>query len=476
MSDPNVFNVWTWKGRIGRARYLGTGLVLLALKHNLDRLLAAIFGYPWGIFNYWIFETPVRVEELSVQAAPQRITELTTTDAAFYVVLLLVAFPFIWTGTVLTLRRLRDADLPLWLVMLFFVPFLNLIFFMILTVIPSRQSVEEGPRPRLRIARLIPQSSFGSAVFGIVFTAVLAVILTLVSTNGLGQYGWGLFVGIPFFLGLNSTMIYGYHEPRSMGKCLAVAVLSVALVGMALLAFAIEGIVCLAMALPLAIVIALFAGFIGYGLQKRPHFSTSTLRVASVVFLLLPGLILLENNFGGTPSLYESTTSLVIKSDPETVWKHVVTFSQLPPPTAAMFKAGLAYPIRAEIRGQGVGAERHCVFSTGAFVEPITVWDEPRLLAFDVTDQPPAMEELSIYNNVRPPHLENYFVARRGQFKLTALPDGTTLLEGTTWYQNYYWPAPYWRVWSDYIVEGIHKRVLFHIKSLAENSHQTAHN
>jgi hypothetical protein len=71
--------------------------------------------------------------------------------------------------------------------------------------------------------------------------------------------------------------------------------------------------------------------------------------------------------------------------------------------------------------------------------------------------------------------LEDYFIAQRGQFELKPLPDGTTLLEGTTWYQNRYWPAPYWRLWSDYIMDGIHKRVLLHIKSLAEQDSQTAH-
>jgi len=477
MLDPGVLDVWSWHGRIGRARYLATGLALLGLKHNIDRFLAAMVGYPWGIFNYWIFELPARLEGPYVKHKPVSITELTPTDTAFYCVLLLIALPFIWSGTVLTLRRVRDADLPLWLVMLFFVPFLNVIFFIILSVIPSRESVDDQkPKLASRIGRLIPRGSFGSAVFGIVLTAILAVFEILLSTNGLGQYGWGLFVGIPFFLGLNSTMVYSFHEPRSLGNCLMIATLSVALVGIALLAFALEGIVCLVMALPLAIPIALFGGFIGYVLQKRLTFSTSTLRVVSVVFLLMPGLILLEYGFGGTPPLYELKTSVVIKSDPETVWKHVVTSSQLPPPTEKIFKTGLAYPISAEMCGQGVGAERHCVFSTGAFVEQITIWDEPHLLAYDVTDQPPSMEETSIYNNVRPPHLENYFVARRGQFKLTALPDGATLLEGTTWYQNYYWPSPYWHVWSDYVVYAIHTKVLLHIKSLAESETQRSTN
>jgi len=470
MLDPDVLNVFTWSGRIGRARYLGSGLILLALKHNIDRLVAASLGYPWGIFNYWIFQKP---EVFRNSYRPQQsvsIMELTPEDAGFCLVIVLFALPFIWAGITLTLRRLRDAELPLWLVALFFIPFINLIFFVVLAAIPSRQSREtEEPKIPAHVGRFIPESKFGSAIFGILVTTFLAVVETVFSANGLGNYGWGLFVGIPFFLGLNSSLICGFHHRQTLARCLGVATISTLLVGLALFMFAVEGIICLVMALPLALVIALFGGFIGFLIQDQGYYPADSLRVVSVGILLIPGLILLEHAIGPTPPVYEVKTSIVIKADPETVWTHVVSFSQLPPPTEAMFKTGLAYPIRAEMHGQGVGAERHCVFSTGAFVEPITVWDEPRLLAFGVRSQPPAMRELSIYSNVHPAHLEDYFIAQRGQFELKPLPDGTTLLEGTTWYQNRYWPAPYWHLWSDYIMDGIHKRVLLHIKSLAEN-------
>jgi hypothetical protein len=433
-------------------------VVLLALKHNIDRLLAALYGYPWNIFNYWVFDSHYGILKLKPD------------DALFYTLLVLIALPFIWIGTVMTLRRLRDADLPLALVVLFFLPLINLIFFAILSALPSSQPDEEPSRLlSSRIGRLIPEGEFGSAVFGVVTTVFLTALEIVFTTNGLGNYGWGLFVGIPFFLGLSSTLIYSFHRPRPLGKCLLVATIATGLVGVVLFALAVEGIICLAMALPLALVLALFGSFIGWVLQKRPSFAPSTLNVVSVGFLLIPGLILLENGFGGPPPLYQVKTSVVIKSNPENVWTNVVSFSQLPPPTEVMFSTGIAYPIRAEIRGRGVGAVRHCIFSTGPFVEPITTWDEPRLLAFDVTEQPRAMEELSLYNELRPPHLDNYFLSRKGQFELKALPDGTTLLEGTTWYENRFWPAPYWHLWSDYIIHRIHTRVLTHIKSLAEN-------
>jgi hypothetical protein len=162
------------------------------------------------------------------------------------------------------------------------------------------------------------------------------------------------------------------------------------------------------------------------------------------------------------------TTSITIEAPVSVVWKNVVAFPPLAAPEEWLFRAGIAYPTSAQIVGSGAGAVRYCRFSTGDFVEPITVWDEDRLLAFDVSAQPPAMRELSPWK-ITPPHLErNYMRSQRGQFRLMALSDRRTLLEGTTWYQNYFWPQAYWRAWSDGIVHRIHLRVLLHVKQQAE--------
>ncbi|MBY0404422.1 MAG: hypothetical protein K2X66_11030 [Cyanobacteria bacterium] len=108
------------------------------------------------------------------------------------------------------------------------------------------------------------------------------------------------------------------------------------------------------------------------------------------------------------------------------------------------------------------------MFSTGSFIEPITVWDEPHLLKFTVAKQPPAMKELSIYPDINPPHIEQYLRAEKGQFLLTPLPNGGTHLEATTLYNHKIWPSFYWQMWSDAIIHTIHERVLSHIKTLSE--------
>jgi hypothetical protein len=136
----------------------------------------------------------------------------------------------------------------------------------------------------------------------------------------------------------------------------------------------------------------------------------------------------------------------------------------LAPPKEPWFVYGIAYPMKAEIQGKGVGAVRHCVFSTGPFVEPIQVWDEPRLLKFSVTQQPPPMKEFSPFGPFDAPHLDDYLKSRGGQFLLTEEPGNRTRLEGTTWYTHKIWPQAYWKLWSDAIIHNIHSRVLNHIK------------
>ena len=457
-------NPFSFTGTIERGPYAVWGLVLFAVKYNIDRWVAAVhFNRQWGILSYL---NPS--DNYGVDNIPRE-------QMMFYVTLLAIALPFIWVGVAMTLRRLRSADLPLWLVVLFFVPVVNIFLFILLSLMPSRvdesyrrlplsdgisrPSRLDNPRPprRQRRSRAVSDDSARRRRDD------------AFSVNSFDNYAWGLFVGLPFCVGFTSVLIYGYHRPRRLGTCLAVAVLAIILVGLALLAVAVEGIICLMMAAPLAAVVAMLGGVIGYLIQRGPRRSLKTPAVYSLLLFALPVFVSVESINQTEPRLLEAKSTVVINAPPERVWPKVIAFSELPPPEELLFKTGVAYPIRAEIKGTGPGAVRHCVFSTGAFVEPIEVWDEPRLLKFSVTGQPPAMHELSPYGGIQPTHLDNYMSSEAGQFLLVRLPDGTTRLEGTTWYRNRFWPEWYWQAWSDYIIHRIHLRVLNHIKSITES-------
>jgi len=454
--------VFSWQGIIGRAQYAISGLVLFAIKYGIDCIVAHFFGRTWLPWNYFI------------PASGGSIAHIRPEDIPFYFTLLVIALPFIYIGTMLTLRRLRAIHAGQWLTLLFFIPVINLIFFLLLCILPT--TAEVPPPIRLTKAaksplldRLIPESAAASAILAVLFNAVSAVLLTRLSADALKNYGWGLFVGLPFCLGFSSVLIFSYHHHRSLKSCFGVAAGAVAFAGFALLAFAVEGVICILMAAPLALLLSLLGAWLGYLLQIRPRNGWQNMHAFFLLMIFLPGYMTGEHLTSQPPTLFAVRTSVDIAANPERIWKYVVAFAELPPPTEWIFKKGIAYPVKAEIQGKGVAAIRRCVFSTGAFVEPIRVWDEPRLLAFDVTSYPQPMHEWSFRNSVRPPHLENFLVSQKGQFELIALPNGHTKLIGTTWYYHHMWPESYWRLWGDYIIHRIHLRVLQHIKERAEN-------
>ena len=449
-------DLWTPFGTADRGTYVFWGVSLALLKYNIDRVVVAItLGKHLSPLVYWLPGDFFGVFP-------------TTVDRARAVIpLLLVALPFVWTGTALTLRRARDAGMPGGSVLLFFVPVVNLCFFVALALLPSRA----GPPPRIgrsRLDRWIPESAAGSAAVAVLFVVVSTAALAWLSARTFREYGWGLFVGLPFFMGLSSAVIHGYREQRGFWSCIAVSMIATAILAGLFVGIAFEGVICILMAAPIALVLAALGGTVGYCIQARPRGGRDARTVVPSLLLFLPALFGAEHLAANDPAMREIRSEVIVDAPPACVWKNVVAFAELPPPTELLFRAGVAYPLRAEIHGSGAGAVRHCVFSTGPFIEPIETWDAPRRLEFTVSAQPPSMRELSPYPEIAPPHLEHFLVSHRGRFRLEPLEGGRTRLEGTTWYTNRMWPASYWGVVSDEIIHRIHLRVLEHIRLRSE--------
>ena len=81
-------DLWKWEGKVGRRRYALVGLIGFAIKHNIDRLIAASFfktsqrdvvGY-W--FNYW---APL--------GNAARLGHLSPTEAKFLTTMLVLSLP-----------------------------------------------------------------------------------------------------------------------------------------------------------------------------------------------------------------------------------------------------------------------------------------------------------------------------------------------------------------------------------------------
>src|SRR5438046_2439024 len=104
-------DLWLWTGTVSRAPFIIWAALLFGLKYNLDRVLIhTLFRRPWSVFSY--FEQPFPgVQNLTPAQTPKE-----------FMILFLVSLPFLWAGVMLSLKRLRSAQFPLWLAVLFVVP------------------------------------------------------------------------------------------------------------------------------------------------------------------------------------------------------------------------------------------------------------------------------------------------------------------------------------------------------------------
>jgi uncharacterized membrane protein YhaH (DUF805 family) len=439
------------EGRIRRGPYLLLALALVALKFVVDSSVAAHFGQPWHIWYYVAPPTSLKIFGLS------------GLFRRMYLILWAIALPFFWIGLSLTVRRLRDAGLNFRWVILFFVPVANFLLFLYLSIVPSAPLSSASEIPSIDP----PARPSSAPIWAVLIASTLGVGLVYFSTGVLARYAWSLFLGVPFVIGFLTSWIFNYQVLHSRKQTIILCCVTPLIIGFALIGFRMEGLICLAMALPLALPISIAGGVFAYSCRTGGTRPFSPPRVTACI-ALLPALMFAEHHFDFQPPTEPVVTTVIIHAPVSVVWRNVIAFPELAPPTEFLFRTGIAYPIGATIDGSGPGAVRRCRFSTGDFVEPITTWEPNHLLAFSVAAEPPSLREIG-FGPIHSTHIDrNYMRSRHGQFRLVALDPTHTLLEGTTWYQDYFWPQVYWRPISDAIVHRIHDRVLEHVRRQSE--------
>ena len=194
MSFHKLYHLFfSWKGEIGRSVYAFTGIILFLVKWNLDRLFS-------------FFANEVRYPTPFFYLLPEISSETVRTD------LILpcfgIALPFIYLGLVLTVKRMRSLGWPIYSSILFFVPFVNLLFFFLLSILPQNSPLEwnrkNRPRTKEWLDRFLPRGKVACASLAMGLSATLGTLFVSLSLlTGVGQdYGWGFFVGLPFAMGL----------------------------------------------------------------------------------------------------------------------------------------------------------------------------------------------------------------------------------------------------------------------------------
>jgi uncharacterized membrane protein YhaH (DUF805 family) len=446
----HALDLFSWEGRVSRKGYLLAGLLLFALKYPIDLLISMAFHQEWNPLMY-----------LSPRVSPLG----HNIDRTYLIALVVAAAPFMYMGLSLTVRRLRDMGVsPFW-AGLFFLPFLHFAFFAVLVFAPPKQDAEAlalpatgpyrehvppaTPPPPKFLARVIPRSKGMAYLFGLVLSLIMGLGCYVIAAQVNQALGSMLFVGLPFGMGFFTAFTTSYHRQLKARTAIWYGTSALVVASLLLLAVAWEGIACIVMAFPILFGMMALGAWVGWLCAGSKTYQA----LAPLLLLLIPGLVGMDIVRPHAPEPLSVVSTVKVNAPPEVVWKNVISFPPISSAPSPIF-AIVAMPIEARIEGHDPGATRRCVFTNGTFVEPIEVWNEPRELTFGVREQPGKLDE--------------YLNVKRGRFLLTANPDGTTTLEGTTWYELKVFPVAYWRAWAGTFLHAIHLRVLDHVKRLSE--------
>ncbi len=334
---------------------------------------------------------------------------------------------------------------------------------------PPGPPLAKPPRPPGAIPLAKPAVPLRTG-FVCLLVAVFAAFAVQLGTKVFHHYGYGVFVGVPLAIGFLTAHLAQRAEGWSWNRALQAALLTAALTGVCLFLPMVEGVVCLAMAAVVALPFVLVGVFIARACIQAttPTPRSTKTKLHSFVLVMVPASMALESHVALRPPILEQTTSIEINATPEQVWRYIPSFPRIDSPATKLLRAGLAYPLASIMSGEGVGAKRQCILSTGTMPEVITAWEPGKRLEFEVLATPAAMTETHPFGEVKAVHDQDYFTCKRGRFVLISLPGGRTRVEGTSWFQHDLWPQFYWAPLTKEVVHEVHERVLQHIKKLAE--------
>jgi len=446
---------FSFQGRIGRVPYaLGS--------------LAAFFSQHLAVWAaYRTLKTPLHIDDAMFWIGPLR--TLTMENIYLPAVILLLALAYFlvvaWLLAALAFRRAADANLSEALAVAAMAPVVQIPVILYLIIAPPREAGTADP--------IFPRGDvkgYPAAAIGVVAGIGLTLAAVAVSTLVFRVYGYGLFVVSPFVIGATTGYFANRKTDVGGGRTARLVIAATLLGGVALVLTALEGVVCILLASPLAGGIALVGGMLGRAIALTGKRSSGQIVPG---FALLPIVFALEHLFAA-PTHFDTQQAIAVNAPVERVWNAILHMDTIDEPLALPFRLGVAYPIRGDVEGEGVGAVRHGEFSTGVAVERVTEWAANRKLAFVVETDIPAMREMSPYEHVHAPHVVGYFTTSLTSFELERRGDAPLEVVLRTSHEIRLDPILYWMPMARWMVAANNARVLAHIKHQAERQRVTA--
>jgi hypothetical protein len=290
--------------------------------------------------------------------------------------------------------------------------------------------------------------------------------------NGFGTLSLAFLFLVPVAIGALTVFFAPAHLRASWVYALFMPWLSSFIAALVAGVLALEAAICIAMALPILIVMASGGGLITFLIFKRFAESANTTMLSLVLlapFVFAP----IESQFPVTDSYRTVHTQIEIAASPESVWRNIIrvapiqdnerTFSWL----FDMF--GAPKPQEATLESERVGVMRQGKFAGGLFFhEKIVVWQPNERLDFEITadNQIPhnTLASLAPWSEIG----GQYFAVPVASYHLEPIGNGKLILHLNSTHRLTTRFNDYGGVWTDWGMREFQNQILYVVKARAE--------
>jgi len=233
-----------------------------------------------------------------------------------------------------------------------------------------------------------------------------------------------------------------------------------------------EGLICVVMFLPVALILSTVGGVLG-GATGRVLRSRRSRSISLACIVFLPALVApWEQKAFNHQDIRIVENVINIHAPADVVWRNIERVPAIRPqelPSSWSHTIGFPNPVEATLSHEGVGGVRNASFTGDVlFIETVDVWEPQRRLAFSIRAQTDRIPETTLDEHVRVGG--PYFDVLRGEYRLEPLADGTIRLHLSSQHRvstDFNWYA---RLWTDAIMADLQKRILVVIKQRCENA------
>lgn len=442
----------SFEGRLSRLPYALAAPAAFLIPHLVMIAVAAIH------------RTPVQLEPSFIIWPLRSIGDLAGIGRFPTLLALAAMLLSAWSQAAMAFRRAADAGASGWLSALAVAPVTQIGTYLILVLLPGRSARPNREAERAPEEQAATPVHWSLAVQGFLVGVGVTIAAVVIAALVFGSYGYGIFVFAPFLVGAITGYVLNRRHDIGRGLTIDLVLTTAVLGGIGLVSFALEGLVCLVLAAPLALGLAAVGGVFGRAIARHRRHSAAH---SAMSVALLPIVLAAEHALPPS-TVFATAQTIEIAAAPHIVWHALVTLDMSGTEPELPFRLGMAYPLRTEIVGAGVGATRYGVFSTGNAVERITEWIPGERLAFVVLSDPPALHEMSPYHHVHAPHVTGYFRTLETRFELRPQPGGTTQVIEQTRHELRLDPVPYWLPMARWAVDRNNNCVLARLREQSE--------